>query len=104
MYAIINMNGNQLKAVPGEKLVVDNLNKEVGAILENSEVMLLTGDDGSVVVGKPFVDNVKVKLEVLDNYKGKKVIVFKKRRRQSSKVKRGFRRSLTQLKVVEIVK
>ena len=104
MYAMISVNGDQLKAVPGKEITVFNLNKEIGTIIENDKVMLLSDDEGNVSVGKPILENVKVKLEVVENYKGKKVIVFKKRRRQASKVKRGFRQHLTTLKVVEIVK
>jgi len=104
MYAMIDIGGNQLKAVKGEKLIVNNLNKEVGYVFENEQVMLVAEENGNIVVGKPYVSGAKVKLEVVENYKGDKVIVFKKRRRKGSKVKRGFRQSLTELKVVEIVK
>ncbi len=104
MYAMINIAGNQLKAVPGGKLVVNNLNEEAGSVFENTSVMLLSEENGNVIVGKPYIANAKVKLEVVDNYKGKKVIAFKKRRRKGSKVKRGFRQSLTELKVLEIIK
>ena len=61
-------------------------------------------DGENVSVGKPYVANAKVKLEVVKNFKGDKVIVFKKRRRKTSKVKKGFRQSFTQLKVIEIIK
>ncbi len=103
MYAVINLNGDQLKAVPGVNLVANNLNKEVGTIIEDTPVMLLD-NDSEVLIGSPYLENVKVRLEVVENYKGKKVVVFKKRRRKGSKVKRGFRQHLTQLKVLEILK
>lgn len=103
MYAVINLNGDQLKAVPGVNLVANNLNKEVGTIIEDAPVMLLD-NDSEVLIGSPYLENVKVRLEVVENYKGKKVVVFKKRRRKGSKVRRGFRQHLTQLKVLEILK
>lgn len=103
MYAMIDFGGNQLKVVPGEKVLVYNLNKEVGEFIENKNVLLFA-DGESVSVGKPYLSDVTVKLEVVKNFKGKKVIVFKKRRRKTSKVKNGFRQSFTQLKVLEIVK
>jgi ribosomal protein L21 len=103
MYAMIDFGGNQLKAVPGEKVSVYNLNKKEGELVENKNVLLFADDD-NVMVGKPYLNDVTVKLEVVKNYKGKKVIVFKKRRRKTSKVKNGFRQSFTQLKVLEIVK
>jgi large subunit ribosomal protein L21 len=103
MYAMIDFGGNQLKVVPGEKVLVYNLNKEAGEFIENKNVLLFS-DGENVSVGKPYLTDVTVKLEVVKNFKGKKVIVFKKRRRKTSKVKNGFRQSFTQLKVLEIVK
>ncbi len=103
MYAMIDFGGNQLKVVPGEKVSVYNLDKKEGELVENKNVLLFA-DGENVMVGKPYLNDVTVKLEVVKNYKGKKVIVFKKRRRKTSKVKNGFRQSFTQLKVLEIVK
>ncbi len=101
MYAMIKIGGGQVKVVPGEMITVDNLNKEDGEVIENRDVMLVADGD-SVTVGTPYVANASVKLKVVKNFRGKKVIAFKKRRRKSSKVKRGFRRHLTMLEVVEI--
>jgi large subunit ribosomal protein L21 len=103
MYAMINVVGDQLKVVAGEIITVNNLNKEIGELIENKEVMLIADAD-DVTIGTPYIESAMVKLEVIDNFKGKKVIAFKKRRRKSSKVKRGFRQHLTSLKVVEITK
>ncbi len=103
MYAMLDLNGNQIKVVPGEKVIVDNLNREDGETFENTNVMLLS-DGEDVRVGKPYLENVTVKFEVVRSFKGEKRIVFKKRRRKSSKVKRGSRPYLTKLQVVEIVK
>lgn len=103
MYAMIDFGGNQLKVVPGEKVLVYNLNKKEGELVENTNVLLFS-DGEKVSIGKPYLTDVKVKLEVVKNFKGKKVVVFKKRRRKTSKVKNGFRQSFTQLKVLEIVK
>jgi len=103
MYAMIDFGGNQYKVVPGEKVLVYNLDKEAGELFENTNVLLVS-DGENVSVGKPYLSNAKVKLEVIKNMKGHKVIVFKKRRRKTSKVKRGFRQSYTQLKVLEIIK
>ncbi len=103
MYAMIDFGGNQIKVVPGEKVRVFNLNKDEGEVLENKNVLLVSdGDD--ISVGKPYVENAVVKLKVLRNFKGEKIIVFKKRRRKASKVKRGFKPSYTELQVIEITK
>ncbi|MGI6393144.1 MAG: 50S ribosomal protein L21 [bacterium] len=102
MYAMIDLGGNQLKVTPGENVFVYNLNKEEGEVVENTNVLLFS-DGQNISIGKPYLTDVKVKLEVVRNFKGKKTIVFKKRRRKGSKVKRGFRQSFTELKVLEII-
>ena len=59
-------------------------------------------NDGEVKVGAPFVKGAKVVLEVVNEGKDKKVVIYKKRRRKDSKLKRGFRRQFTRVKVVSI--
>jgi len=56
----------------------------------------------AVTIGSPFVDGATVEVEVVKNFKGKKIIIFKKRRRQNSRRKNGHRQNYTQLKVVAI--
>ncbi len=103
MYAMVDFGGIQFKAVPGTKIFVDNQNRQNGEVFEHTKV-LLVADGDEIKVGRPYVEGARVKLEVIDTFKGKKVIVFKKRRRKGSKVKKGHRSLITALKVVEIVK
>lgn len=104
MYAMVDFGGNQYKVAPGEKILVLNLHQDAGAIIENTNVMLVSDDNNIVSVGKPYLSSAKVTLEVVKNFKGDKVIVFKKKRRKGYKVKRGFRPQYTQLKVLSITK
>ncbi|MNO05387.1 50S ribosomal protein L21 [compost metagenome] len=53
-------------------------------------------------IGTPFVEGAKVELEVVAEGKDKKVIIYKKRRRKDSKLKKGFRREYTRVKVTGI--
>ncbi len=103
MYAVVNFGGQQVKVIPGEKIFVDAQHKEAGAVFEKSEVMLIADGD-TVVVGKPYVANASVKFEVLENLKGKKTMVFKKKRRKGYRRHKSHRASVTALKVLEIVK
>jgi large subunit ribosomal protein L21 len=64
MYAMIDFGGNQLKAVPGEKVSVYNLDKKEGELVENKNVLLFA-DGENVMVGKPCLRVVPVKLEVV---------------------------------------
>lgn len=100
MYAIIKNGGKQYKVSQGEYLNLDHFVAEPKSKVEVSEVLAI--NDGELKVGAPFVKGAKVVLEVVNEGKDKKVVIFKKRRRKDSKVKRGFRRQYTRVKVVSI--
>lgn len=99
MYAIIKSGGKQYKVSEGDILNFDKLNKapqdtvEFAVIAVNKDDALLTGD---------AVANVKVEGEVIVEGRDKKVIIYKKRRRKDSKLKRGFRRSFTKVRITKI--
>jgi len=101
VYAVIKHSGKQYKVKEGDVLDLDRIEgSEKGQIIEVNEVLLVDGDD--VKIGTPYVDGAKVVLEVIGNFRGKKIIIFKKRRRKDSKRKRGFRRDITRVRVKEI--
>jgi len=64
--------------------------------------VLLVSHNNKVEVGQPYLKEAKVKAEVLQQFKAKKVISFKYRRRKSSDWKKGHRQQLTRLKIQEI--
>lgn len=103
MQAIFKNGGKQYKAQAGDILLLDKLDLEPKSSIEITEVLALI-DGEKIDFGTPFLPNAKVKLEVINHGRGKKVITFKKRRRKDSKTKRGFRRDFTRVKVVEITK
>ena len=101
MYAVIKHGGKQYKIHQGDILELDRIEgAEPKQTIEINEVILVKGDD--VKVGSPVVEGAKVVLEVINQARGKKVVIFKKRRRKDSKRKRGFRRDLTRVVVKEI--
>ena len=100
MYAIIKNGGKQYKVQVGDYVNVDRLDAQPKEKIEVTEVLAV--NDGELKVGTPFVSGAVVELEVVVEGKDKKVITFKKRRRKDSKVKRGFRRQYTRVKVVSI--
>ncbi len=100
MYAIIKNGGKQYKVQVGDYVNVDRLDAQPKEKIEVTEVLAI--NDGELKVGTPFVNGAVVELEVVVEGKDKKVITFKKRRRKDSKVKRGFRRQFTRVKVVSI--
>lgn len=99
-YAIIKHSGKQYKVSEGEYLKLDRFEAEPKTTVEVTEVLAVGGD--SVKVGAPFVEGAKVVLEVVNLGKDKKVVIYKKRRRKDSKLKRGFRRQYTRVKVISI--
>ena len=100
MYAIIKCGGKQYKVQEGDYLNVDKLDAQPKEKIEVTEVLAVKADE--LKVGAPFVDGAKVELEVVTEGKDKKIIIYKKRRRKDSKLKRGFRRQFTKVKVVSI--
>ena len=99
-YAIFKHGGKQYRVSEGEYLKLDHFSAEAKSTVEITEVLAV--NDGEVKVGAPFVKGAKVVLEVVNEGKDKKVVIYKKRRRKDSKLKRGFRRQFTRVKVVNI--
>jgi large subunit ribosomal protein L21 len=100
MYAIIKTGGKQYKVTEGDIINIDKLSLEPKAKVEFNEVLAVNNEE--LVVGTPFVDGAKVEAEVIVELREKKVLTFKKRRRKDSKLKRGFRRSVTRIRITKI--
>lgn len=102
MFAVVKTGGKQYKVAINDVLSVEKLVAEAGETVEFDQVLMLGGD--SITVGAPLVGGASVKAEVLDQYRGPKVISFVKRRRKhSSQRKRGHRQSLTLVRITDIV-
>ena len=102
MYAVIKTGGKQYKVAKNDVILVEKLAGEAGAALELDEV-LLVGDDNGQTVGAPLIDGAHVAATVLEQTRGEKIIVFKKKRRQNYRRKAGHRQDLTALKITDIV-
>ena len=102
MYAIVEIAGQQFKVEAGMEIFVQRLAAEKGAEVEFDKV-LLVDEDGTVKVGAPYVEGAVVKATVLDDTcRGKKVIVFKKKRRKGYQKLTGHRQDLTKIRINEI--
>ncbi|SFV66231.1 LSU ribosomal protein L21p [hydrothermal vent metagenome] len=100
MYAIIKNGGKQYKVQEGDVLSFDKMSLEPETTIEIKEVLAVNA--GELKVGAPYVDGAVVTAEVISEGRDKKVITFKKRRRKDSKVKRGFRRDHTRVRITKI--
>lgn len=101
MFAVVKTGGKQYKVASGDVIKVEKLEAEAGATVELDQV-LMVGDEAKITVGAPIVSGAKVAFEVLEQTKGPKVIIFKKRRRKNSRRTRGHRQSITVLRVTGI--
>ena len=102
MFAIIKTGNKQYRISKDNTIKVEKIEANEGDEIDLDDVLFLEKDDGSVLVGKPNLDNVKIKAKVLKNYKDDKIIIFKKRRRKNSRRKNGHRQPLTELKILAI--
>ena len=99
MYAIIKTGGKQYKVSEGDILNIDLLSK---APKETVELEVIAVNDGKALTTGEAVSNAKVTAEVIVEGRDKKVIIYKKRRRKDSKLKRGFRRDFTRVRITKI--
>ncbi len=101
MYAVIKTGGKQYRVQKDDIIEVELLDAEVGASVTLDEV-LLVGSEGKAKIGAPTVAGASVKADVLNQKKGDKIIVFKKKRRQNYRRKNGHRQHITVLKITDI--
>ena len=103
MFAIIETGGKQYKVAPGTSLAIEKLPADPGETVEFDHVLML-GDEDDVTVGNPLVAGAKVLAHVIEQGRGKKIIVFKYRSKSNYRRRTGHRQSLTRVRVSEIVK
>ena len=101
MYAIIRSGGKQYRAEVGATIDVDRLPQEVGQSIDLSDV-LLVADSENIRIGQPLVDGARVSATVVEQFRGKKVIVYKYRQRTNYRRKRGHRQYYTRLRIDDI--
>lgn len=101
MFAVIKTGGKQYKVQEGDILNVEKLSMKKDKKVTFDKILLVE-DEGKTLIGTPFVENALVRAEVIENFKDKKVIVFKKKRRKQYRRTRGHRQELTRIKIEEI--
>jgi len=102
MYAVIKTGGKQYRVAAGDTLRVERIAGDKGSVVELKDVLMVTTDT-DVKVGKPTVAGAKVVGEIVEQDRAKKILVFKSKRRKSSKKMIGHRQDYTALKIKEIV-
>ena len=97
MFAVIKTGGKQYRVAANDVVTVEKLEGEAGAKIEFTEVLMV-----GTKIGAPVVVGAVVTAEVVEQGRAKKVIAFKKRRRQNSKRTRGHRQHQTTVRILDI--
>ncbi|HET6284503.1 MAG TPA: 50S ribosomal protein L21 [Polyangia bacterium] len=101
MYAVIESGGKQYRVSEGETLRVEKLAGPAGTKISFGP-LLFSDDGGNVSVGRPTVTGMTVEAEIVEQGLGKKIVIFKYKRRKSYRRKTGHRQPYTALKITSI--
>jgi large subunit ribosomal protein L21 len=102
MFAVIKTGGKQYRVAAGDEIRIEKLEGAAGDTLDLGDVLMI-GSDAGITVGSPTVDGAQVIGELLDTNRARKIIVFKKRRRQNYRRTKGHRQWGTVVRIAEIV-
>ncbi|GBF25728.1 50S ribosomal protein L21 [bacterium MnTg02] len=102
MYAVIRTGGKQYRVAAQDILEIEKIPGNAGETVQFSDV-LLVGGDGEPNIGAPLVEGASVAAEVIEQGRGDKIIVFKKKRRKNYRRKSGHRQDLTIVRITEIL-
>ncbi len=103
MYAVIRTGGKQYRVAPDDILEIEKIEASEGEVIELGDVLMIGKDGAEPKVGTPVIDGARVAAEVLEQGRGEKIIVFKKKRRKNYRRKNGHRQHLTTIRVLEVL-
>ena len=102
MYAVVKTGGKQYRVAKDDVLTVEKLDGDAGAVVELENVLAM--DDGKgLTIGTPMIDGARVAATVLEQKKGEKVLIFKKKRRKNYRRTKGHRQQLTVIRISDIL-
>ena len=102
MFAIVEAGGRQEKVIPGTVVIVDRMDVEPGAEVTFDKVLLIENEGGEIVAGRPYVAGATVTGVVEQQSQGKKIRVFKMKRRKQYRKTQGHRTQQTRVRVTGI--
>jgi large subunit ribosomal protein L21 len=100
-YAIVEISGRQFWIETGKYYDLNRIPTELGKEITLNRV-LLVNNDGDLLIGKPYLDSVKVKGKILEHLRSRKTIVYKMRPKKKTRKKQGHRQDLTRVLIEEI--
>ncbi len=102
MFAVIKTGGKQYKVAKDDVIVIEKLEGEAGAAVSFDSV-LMVGEGAETKAGAPFVEGASVAAEVVEQTRGDKVLIFKKKRRKNHRRLNGHRQDLTVVRITDIL-
>lgn len=101
MYAVIAAGGKQFKVQEKDIVAVEKLAGEVGSKVTFTDVFAM-GEGADLKVGTPKLDGAKVEAEIVEQFRGPKLIAFKMKRRKGNRKRKGHRQELTKVRILTI--
>ncbi len=101
MYAVIATGGKQLKVEEGQIVDIERVAGEPGSTVAFKEVLAI-GEKADIQIGTPFLDNALVEGELVNNFRGPKLIAFKMKRRKGYRKTKGHRQELSKVKITKL--
>ena len=102
MYAVVKTGGKQYRVAKDDKILVERLDGEAGSAIQLENVMMVV-DGEKVTVGTPQIAGASVAAEVVEQTRGPKIIIFRRKRRKNHRRTQGHRQDLTLLKITDIL-
>lgn len=102
MFAVIKTGGKQFRVAQDDVIVVEKLDAEAGDTLVFGEVMMI-GDGDKFDMGAPMIGGAQVVGEVVEQRRGAKLIIYKKKQRNTYRRKMGHRQHETVIRITEIL-
>ena len=103
MYAIIEEGSHQFRVREGDRIRVDRRDGKPGDELVFPKVLLITAEDGTATIGLPTVDGAQVTGKIVNQFRAKKIIIQKFRRRKNVRRKNGHRQPFTMVQITSLV-
>ena len=101
MFAVLKTGGKQYKVAENDVLRIEKTEGEEGSKLKLTEILMVS-DGKKTTIGSPLVKGAEVEAEIISQERDPKIIVFKKKRRQNYRRKKGHRQHVTVLRIKKI--
>jgi large subunit ribosomal protein L21 len=102
MYAIIEDGSHQFRVREGDRIRIDRRDGKAGDELVFAKVLLITGQNGNPTIGTPAVEGARVVGKIVNQFRAKKIIIQKFRRRKNVRRRNGHRQPYTMVQITSV--